>query len=50
MGFKVYNLDGEDVTQDRQWYIDPDGVLYYLTSDVDSPLIDAGDEFWIEDR
>lgn len=38
IAFKVYDRDGKDVTNEREWYIDKNGCLYYETDDVDSPL------------
>lgn len=30
MGFKVYDLDGEDVTKERDWMVDSEGTLLYF--------------------
>ena len=43
MSFKVYDLDGNDVTDDRQWFIDPLGCLYIF---ADGSLHNAGDDHW----
>lgn len=48
MGFKVYDTDGNDVTNKRQWFMDTEGNLYYLTGDTDSPLMEET-EYWIGD-
>lgn len=46
MGFRVYNTEGEDVTDNgSEWVIDKNGTLYFITDDVDNPLIEAED-FW----
>ena len=46
MGFKVYNADGEDVTESGDtWVIDTNGTLYYLTNDIDRPLVEA-EGYW----
>ena len=46
-GFKVYDCDGNDVSNEHEWYIDREGNLYYMTSDIDCPLASA-DDYWIE--
>lgn len=48
MGFKVYDVEGNDVTDERQWFMDTEGNLYYLTDDIDSPLMEEK-ECWIGD-
>lgn len=48
MAFRVYDGEGNDVTDDRQWFINSDGQLFYLTDDIDSPLIEAND-YWYGD-
>ena len=46
MDFKVYKIvTGEDVTDEREWYVDTDGNLLFMTNDVDCPLHEAGDEY-----
>lgn len=35
---RVYNKAGEDVTGQTEWYIDKNGLLYFETNDIDSPL------------
>lgn len=47
MKFKVYDKNGKDVTDTRNWYIDVNGNLYFESNDVDCPLIDA-DDFYYE--
>ena len=29
---------GKDVTNDREWYINTDGKIFYYTGDIDGPL------------
>lgn len=29
---------GNDVTNDREWYINTDGKIFYYTGDIDGPL------------
>ncbi len=41
MKFKVFDGRGNDVTMERDWYIDKQGNLYFETNDVDCPLMDA---------
>lgn len=43
MEIKVFDKDGNDVTNERDWYIGVDGVLYMQTNDIDSPLYEAND-------
>jgi hypothetical protein len=43
MEIKVFDKDGNDVTNERDWYIDVNGVLYMRTNDIDSPLYEAND-------
>ncbi len=43
MSFKVYDLDGNDVTDNRQWLIDPLGCLYIF---ADGSLHNAEDDYW----
>ena len=43
MSFKVYDLDGNDVTDDRQWFIDQLGCLYIF---ADGSLCNAEDDYW----
>lgn len=47
MPFKVRDMEGNDITDRQEWYMNPKGELFYLTNDVDSPLAEA-DECWIE--
>ena len=42
MIFKVFNANGEDITEQEEWYIDIYGTLFFMTNDIDSPLQDAG--------
>lgn len=39
----VFDQDGKNITDERTWYIDVDGNLYFETSDIDMPLQDAND-------
>ena len=39
--FKVFDKNGKDVTNQEEWYIDIHGDLFFMTDDVDSPLMDA---------
>ena len=41
MLFKVYDSKGKDITYQEEWYIDLQGNLYFMTNDIDSPLMDA---------
>lgn len=47
MKFKVYELaTDKDVTDKNEWYIDTEGTLYFITDDIDSPLYEAGEEYY----
>ena len=39
--FEVFDKNGVNVTEEQEWYIDPQGCLYFMTNDIDSPLLDA---------
>ena len=39
--FKVYDKNGNDVTNKDDWYIDINGNLYFETTDIDCPLMEA---------
>ena len=41
MKYIVKDSNGKDVTTEGSWYIDPNGILYFETDDVDCPLIEA---------
>lgn len=41
--FTVFDKDGNDVTDEKGWYIDSYGNLFFITDDVDMPLHDADD-------
>ena len=43
MSFKVYDLDGNDVTDDHQWFIDQLGCLYIFVNDS---LRNVEDDYW----
>jgi hypothetical protein len=38
MRIRVRDNLGKDVTNDREWYIDTDGKIFYYTGDIDGPL------------
>lgn len=42
MGFRVYDLDGKDVTEERDWMVDSKGTLLYF----DGLCHDAGKSYW----
>lgn len=42
MGFKVYDLDGNDVTDSRQFFISTDGSLYVY----DGVLHCVDEDYW----
>lgn len=42
MGFKVYDMDGNDVTDSRQFFISADGSLYVY----DGTLCCVDDDYW----
>ena len=39
--FEVFDREGNDVTNQEEWYIDVNGDLFFMTNDIDSPLMDA---------
>lgn len=39
--FKVYDKNGNDVTDKNDWYIGVDGILYFEVENIDCPLMDA---------
>ena len=41
--FTVFDKDGKDVTNKNDWYVDNQGFLYFMTNDIDMPLMDASD-------
>ena len=41
ISFRVYDKDGNDVTDKNDWYIGIDGILYFETTDIDCPLMEA---------
>lgn len=46
MKFKVYELaTDKNVTNEKQWYIDTEGDLYFMTDD-DSPLYVTNGEYY----
>lgn len=38
MKIRVKDNLGKDVTNDREWYINTDGKIFYYTGDIDAPL------------
>ena len=47
MKFKVLEtVTDKDVTKEKEWYIDTDGNLYFLTNDIDFPLELASGEYY----
>lgn len=47
MKFKVFKtVTDEDVTKEKEWYIDTDGCLFFMTNDIDSPLELASGEYY----
>lgn len=44
--FEVYNMDGENVTNERNWFVDKNGVLYYLSEGTYPSLVKAEDYWW----
>lgn len=44
MSVKIKVIDkasGIDVTSQRDWYLDTNGILYFETNDIDCPLCEA---------
>ena len=41
ISFRIYDKDGNDVTDKNDWYIGIDGILYFETTDIDCPLMEA---------
>ena len=47
MKFKVYEtVTGKDVTDEREWYIDTDGDLFYVIYDINCPLHMVDGEYY----
>lgn len=46
--FIVKDIEGNDVTETRKWLISSNGKLYYLTDDIDMPLVDADNDYVYE--
>ena len=47
MRFRVYELGTDkDVTDEKEWYIDIDGNLFFMTDDIDAPLYEASVEYY----
>lgn len=47
MEFKVYELaTDKDVTNEKEWYLDIDGNLMFMTNDIDNPLYIASGEYY----
>lgn len=43
MKFKVYDLDGDDVTDTRPWFVDSHGTLHFIEN---GRIVEAGDDYW----
>lgn len=43
MKFRVFDKDGKDITETNEWYVDNQGFLYFMTNDIDMPLVDTID-------
>lgn len=39
--FSVFDKNGKDITAQEEWYLDVTGALYFMTNDIDSPLMEA---------
>lgn len=39
---------GNDVTHDREWYINTDGKIFYYTGDIDGPLYIVDNDYTFE--
>ena len=39
--FEVFDQKGNNVTMQEEWYIDVNGNLFFMTNDIDSPLMEA---------
>lgn len=39
---------GRDVTNDREWYIDTNGKIFYYTGDIDGPLYVVDNDYTFE--
>ncbi len=49
MKFKVYEYGlqtEKEVTEEKEWFIDTDGNLMFMTDDIDCPLHEAGREYY----
>ena len=47
MKFKVYEVvTDKDVTDQKEWYIDTEGNLLFMTDDIDAPLYVASEEYY----
>lgn len=47
MTFRVYELEtNKDVTDEKEWYIDTDGDLRFMTYDIDFPLQMTDGEYY----
>lgn len=44
--FRVYDKEGKDVTDERDWMIDKDGYLCCECSDIDCPVIHVGEDYF----
>lgn len=47
MTFRVYEVEtNKDVTDKKEWYIDIDGNLRFMTNDIDFPLQMTDGEYY----
>lgn len=47
MKFKVYELGTDkDITDKKEWYIDTEGNLLFMTNDIDAPLYIVSGEYY----
>lgn len=44
----VYDKDGKNVTDERDWMIDKDGYLRYECDDIDCPVVTVGEGYFYE--
>ena len=43
--FKVFDKNGNDITNKHEWYVDSQGHLYFMTNEINSPLVEAEDSY-----
>lgn len=44
--FKVYDKNGNDVTNTKDWFIDNYGLLQYMTHNIDSITAEADEGYY----